>query len=398
MEQVIRATLPAELLDENTKYYINPTGRFVVGGPQGDSGLTGRKIIVDTYGGAARHGGGAFSGKDPSKVDRSAAYAARWVAKNIVAAGLARRCEVQLAYAIGVAEPVSIMVDTFGTGTVADEKLEAAVEKVFDLRPAAIIRDLDLRKPIYRPLAAYGHMGPARTSASSGKPPTAPKPSRLRRCKNRQKYASGGPHPHPGARAAVLQQGGKRGIIVHERIVRERLCQNWKRGNCMTIRRAAAKDMPRIQELLWQVELVHHAIRPDLFKNGGRKYTDEELAAILADDTRPVLAAVDENDRLLGYAFCMLEECHGSNIMNDRKNAVHRRPLRRRDAARAAHRPRAVRGGQGLRPRPRLPGPDLNVGPATKRPALLRILRLQTPQDLHGLRAVKAKKPRRADF
>ena len=159
MEQVIRATLPAELLDENTKYYINPTGRFVIGGPQGDSGLTGRKIIVDTYGGAARHGGGAFSGKDSSKVDRSAAYAARWVAKNIVAAGLARRCEVQLAYAIGVAEPVSIMVDTFGTGTVADEKLEAAVEKVFDLRPAAIIRDLDLRKPIYRPLAAYGHMG-----------------------------------------------------------------------------------------------------------------------------------------------------------------------------------------------------------------------------------------------
>ena len=159
MEQVIRATLPAELLDENTKYYINPTGRFVVGGPQGDSGLTGRKIIVDTYGGAARHGGGAFSGKDPSKVDRSAAYAARWVAKNIVAADLARRCEVQLAYAIGVAEPVSIMVDTFGTGTVSDEKLEAAVEKVFDLRPAAIIRDLDLRKPIYRPLAAYGHMG-----------------------------------------------------------------------------------------------------------------------------------------------------------------------------------------------------------------------------------------------
>ena len=159
MEQVIRATLPAELLDDNTKYYINPTGRFVVGGPQGDSGLTGRKIIVDTYGGAARHGGGAFSGKDPTKVDRSAAYAARWVAKNIVAAGLARRCEVQLAYAIGVAEPVSIMVDTFGTGTVSDEKLEAAVEKVFDLRPAAIIRDLDLRKPIYRPLAAYGHMG-----------------------------------------------------------------------------------------------------------------------------------------------------------------------------------------------------------------------------------------------
>ena len=159
MEQVIKATIPADLLDENTKYFINPTGRFVVGGPQGDSGLTGRKIIVDTYGGYARHGGGAFSGKDPSKVDRSAAYAARWVAKNLVAAGLADKCEVQLAYAIGVAEPVSILVDTFGTGVVEDAKLEAAVEKVFDLRPAAIIRDLDLRKPIYRPLAAYGHMG-----------------------------------------------------------------------------------------------------------------------------------------------------------------------------------------------------------------------------------------------
>ena len=159
MEKVIKATIPANLLDENTKYVINPTGRFVVGGPQGDSGLTGRKIIVDTYGGYARHGGGAFSGKDPSKVDRSAAYAARWVAKNLVAAGLADKCEVQLAYAIGVAEPVSILVDTFGTGTVADDKLEAAVEKVFDLRPAAIIRDLDLRKPIYRKLAAYGHMG-----------------------------------------------------------------------------------------------------------------------------------------------------------------------------------------------------------------------------------------------
>ena len=159
LEQVIKVVIPASLMDENTKYYVNPTGRFVKGGPAADTGLTGRKIIVDTYGGSAPHGGGCFSGKDPTKVDRSAAYAARWVAKNVVAAGLARRCQVELAYAIGVAQPVSVLVDTFGTGTVDDGKLEAAVRKVFDLRPAAIIRDLDLRKPIYRQLAAYGHMG-----------------------------------------------------------------------------------------------------------------------------------------------------------------------------------------------------------------------------------------------
>lgn len=159
LEHVIHATVPAELLDDQTKIYVNPTGRFVIGGPQGDSGLTGRKIIVDTYGGIGRHGGGAFSGKDPTKVDRSAAYAARYVAKNVVAAGLANRCEVQLAYAIGVAEPVSIMVDTFGTGKVDEEKLEQAIEAVFDLRPAAIIETLKLRQPIYRKLAAYGHMG-----------------------------------------------------------------------------------------------------------------------------------------------------------------------------------------------------------------------------------------------
>ena len=158
-KHVIDTIVPAELMDENTKIYVNPTGRFVVGGPQGDSGLTGRKIIVDTYGGYARHGGGAFSGKDPTKVDRSAAYAARYIAKNVVAAGLAKKCEVQIAYAIGVAKPVSVMVDTFGTGTVADDKIADAVNKVFDLRPAAIIEKLDLRKPIYRNLAAYGHVG-----------------------------------------------------------------------------------------------------------------------------------------------------------------------------------------------------------------------------------------------
>ena len=159
IQQVIKPTIPAELLDEKTKYLINPTGRFVIGGPQGDSGLTGRKIIVDTYGGSAPHGGGAFSGKDPTKVDRSAAYAARYVAKNVVAAGLATRCQVELAYAIGVAAPVSVLVETFGTGTVSDGVLSDAVQQVFDLRPSAIIRDLDLRRPIYRQLAAYGHMG-----------------------------------------------------------------------------------------------------------------------------------------------------------------------------------------------------------------------------------------------
>ncbi len=159
IEQVVKKVIPSHLLDENTKYFINPTGRFVIGGPHGDSGLTGRKIIVDTYGGIGRHGGGAFSGKDPTKVDRSGAYAARWVAKNIVAAGLAKRCEIQLAYAIGVAEPLSIIVDTYGTRVVGDDVLEKAVEKVFDLRPAAIIEQLDLRKPIYKQLAAYGHMG-----------------------------------------------------------------------------------------------------------------------------------------------------------------------------------------------------------------------------------------------
>ena len=159
IDLVIRPTVPAHLMDGETKIYVNPTGRFVVGGPQGDSGLTGRKIVVDTYGGSAPHGGGAFSGKDPTKVDRSAAYAARWVAKNVVAAGLAERCQVQLAYAIGVAHPVSVRVDTFGTGKVDDGALEQAVERVFDLRPTAIIRRLDLRRPIYRQTAAYGHFG-----------------------------------------------------------------------------------------------------------------------------------------------------------------------------------------------------------------------------------------------
>ncbi len=158
-EFVINAVIPSELLDSETKYYINPTGRFVVGGPQGDSGLTGRKIIVDTYGGYGRHGGGAFSGKDPTKVDRSAAYAARWVAKNLVAAGVADKLEIQLAYAIGVAKPVSIEIDTFGTGKVDEETLVKIVEKVFDLRPGAIIRDLELRRPIYKQTAAYGHFG-----------------------------------------------------------------------------------------------------------------------------------------------------------------------------------------------------------------------------------------------
>ena len=158
-EKVIRSTIPADMLDDNTKIFINPTGRFVTGGPQGDSGLTGRKIIVDTYGGYSRHGGGAFSGKDPTKVDRSAAYAARYMAKNIVAAGLAKKCEVEIAYAIGVEEPVSVFVDTFGTGIIPDSEISAAANKVFDLRPAAIIEALDLRRPIYRQIAALGHVG-----------------------------------------------------------------------------------------------------------------------------------------------------------------------------------------------------------------------------------------------
>jgi len=171
LRDVIEATIPEQFRTKKVKHHINPTGRFVIGGPQGDAGLTGRKIIVDTYGGMGRHGGGAFSGKDPSKVDRSACYAARWVAKNIVAAKLARRCEVQLAYAIGVAEPVSVYVQSFGTGTVSDRAIEAAVNEVFDLTPRGISRDLDLRKPIYRPTAAYGHFG--RTPYTEGRGKTA---------------------------------------------------------------------------------------------------------------------------------------------------------------------------------------------------------------------------------
>lgn len=159
IEKVIKPIIPVNMIDEKTKIHINPTGRFVVGGPQGDTGLTGRKIIVDTYGGQARHGGGAFSGKDPTKVDRSAAYAARYVAKNIVAAGLAQKCEIQIAYAIGIAQPISIMIDTFGTGQYPDDEIAKAVQELFDLRPAAIIKKLKLRKPIYKALAAYGHMG-----------------------------------------------------------------------------------------------------------------------------------------------------------------------------------------------------------------------------------------------
>jgi S-adenosylmethionine synthetase len=203
MEEVLKPVLPAKLLNKATKYFINPTGRFVVGGPMGDSGLTGRKIIVDTYGGMGRHGGGAFSGKDPSKVDRSACYYARYIAKNVVAAGLAKRCEVQLAYAIGVAQPVSLLVQTFGTGTIADDKISEAVRRTFDARPAALIRELDLRRPIYRKTAAYGHFG--RTDAEF----TWEKTDKVAALKDAAR--STGAVTATGAKAAAVKNGHKNG-------------------------------------------------------------------------------------------------------------------------------------------------------------------------------------------